>query len=143
VKLPAAIAPYALALKWGLIALLCLGFLGVGCSWQKARDAGTIEKLRGEVGRKSDALRAASDSLAATAEAIRKQNAENERRRKGAEAEAKRLEDAREAARAALARIETEHNAEREKWERARRARPDCDALLKTDIYAACGVRLQ
>lgn len=62
-KLPDAIAPYATLLKWGLIALLCLGLFGTGCSVQKGRDAEKLAKADRAIDLRTDALHAAATAL--------------------------------------------------------------------------------
>jgi hypothetical protein len=80
------LAPYALALKFGLLAVVFLVGCRAGCSWQAGRDAKTIARKEAALVDASARLMAASDALrsvnahtaaeVARAEASRAQNAQ-------------------------------------------------------------------
>lgn len=123
-------APYALALKLGLVAVVFLTGLGVGCSWQRDRDAQKI-------GEKNMALVQASIDLKAAGRALREVDANTaaEVARAAANAAAnadaaaqaaKRAEDLRER----LSDVEAD-------LEEAKRRSPACRAKLEERPCAA------
>lgn len=132
-KLPAAVAPYASLLKWGLITAILFAAFAGGCSVQKGRDADAIAA-------KNAALENAAVALRASGDALRRQNDENAKRVAAAEREARLKADAEKVARDALADGQRKHAAAVAEWEAAGRRKPACADLLAADLFATCGV---
>lgn len=114
-----------------LAILLSVSFLR-GCSVQKARDAQIIQQ-------KDDALRAASESLKASASALRAQNEANAKALKEAEEARKNAKNAGVVSDASRAASEKRKQGFQKLLNTAAKS-PVCKALLETDINKACGL---
>lgn len=133
-------APYAALLKAGLLAVALLFAFGGGCSVQKDREAEKRTALEKRIDEKDAALTSAAEALRASGDALKRQSALNAERIAEAQRVAGQLQAGEQAAREALAAGEKRHAAERAAWQRARKAKPDCEALLTTDLLQVCGV---
>lgn len=118
------LAPYALALKFGLLAVVCLLGMRVGCSWQADRDAEIIADKDAALVEASVKLRAAGQALhqvnANTAAEVARAAANAAANAHSAAQAAKRAEDYRER----LAEVESD-------LEAAMRQSPACRARLE------------
>lgn len=120
----ATLAPYAMAIKAGIVALVFLFGLRAGCAWQADRDAAKIErkdaallKASGDLRTAADALNAVSAHTAAEVARAAANAAQNEDAAKQAEARAKDYLGR-------LVRLEVE-------IEEAKRRSPACRARLE------------
>lgn len=129
----AAIKPYLTWIKLGGLALAVALLVAGGCRWQANIDANKLAA-------KDRALSAAEASLRGSARALRAVNAEAQRRIRAAEEQRQAASEAAEVLADAYAEAQQAHAAEQAQWERAKR-KPDCRALLATDLAKTCGVK--
>lgn len=128
------VRPYLALIKaLGIVVVIAAVFTG-GCRYGKASEA---EAHAAAIAKKNAALTAASAELHTAANILRRVNAEAQRRK--AEAERLRLatDAATRAADDAKKRLEERTRAYDEQLKRARR-KPECQALLDTDLRRVC-----
>ena len=134
------IRPYAELVKW--VAGVIFGLVLVSALFFGGRAVG-VASTQDEVNEKTEALRDAAESLRAAGKALR---AQNEATRQAVEAEKtarRHAETAREAAERESARLAKQAQARADEFDRRLRIaqrRPECKALLDTDLLQACGL---
>ena len=130
------IRPYADLVKW------IAGAVVVGVIFLGGRSCG-VASMKDELAAKNEALTAASASLKAAGNALR---AQNEAKRQAVEAEQaarRHAETAREAAEREATRLAKQAQARADEFDRRLRIaqrRPECKALLDTDVRQSCGL---
>lgn len=122
----AKLAPWKLAIQFGLLAVAFLVGLRSGCSWQADRDARAIAKVEAKRAHAVDALGKAAEALR---DVSRRTRAEQARAEVAAKANRDAVREAREAAKGFAARlVEIEHEVELAR----RRGTAECRAILET-----------
>jgi hypothetical protein len=117
--------------------LLAVALLFGGCSWGKSIQAG---KSAATIARKDKALTAAHLSLKAAADALRAQNADNQRRVAEAERAARLAGQAEGLAQAQARAATAAADAYQRGLDTAARRKPACEALLRMDVRKECGL---
>lgn len=133
------IKPYVGLVKLGLIVLFALVLVGVSAfgGW-KAAAADSVETIA----TKDKRIASLEHSLGDFVKLFDRMDAQSKREIKFAEEQAKAADAAAEAARRGEAAAQRAADDFEQQWAKARR-KPDCAALLATDVEAVCGLSLR
>lgn len=133
------IRPYAELVKW--IAGVIFGLVLVSALFFGGRAVG-VASMQDEVNAKAEALNDAAASLRGCATSLNSVNAQAEADIQQAKDAAKAAEDARKVAEGESARLAKQAQAREDEFDRRLRIaqrRPECKALLDTDVRQQCG----